>query len=51
MLVMSNVIGVKASELTTSCESHSTMVDGNKFKIVDGHCKRIDNQLQTYHLE
>jgi len=48
---MSNVIRVKASELATSCESHSTMVDGNKFKIVDGHCKIIDNQLQTYHLE
>ena len=39
------------SELATSCEPHSTMVDGNKFKIVDEHCKRLDNQLQTYHLE
>jgi hypothetical protein len=27
------------------------MVDCNKFKIVDEHCKRLDNQLQTYHLE
>jgi hypothetical protein len=39
------------SELVISCEPHSTVVDGNKFKIVDEHYKRLDNQLQTYHLE
>ena len=27
------------------------MVDGNKFKIVDEHYKKLDNQLQNHHLE
>lgn len=27
------------------------MVDGNKFKVVDEHCKRLNNRLQNHHLE